>query len=433
MSNTLALLGGKPVRTKNFPKYPALDDAEKNAVLAVIESGNLSTFSTIGSGIHGGQKIQTFEKNFAEYFGSKYALAVNSATAGLHCALAAAGVGPGDEVITTPYSFTATASCILMANAIPVFADVDPLTYCIDPKEIEKKITDKTKAIIPVHLLGHPANMDEIMQLAKQHNLIVIEDCAQAPGAVYKNKKVGTIGHIGVFSFQETKNISVGEGGMIITDDAELTERCRMIRNHGESIIQGKDRKYLSNIVGWNYRMTELEAAVGIEQLKKFDSNQKKRKQLFFHLSENLADIPGLYPPLVRDVVEHGYHVFGMRFVVEEFGISRETFIKAVQAEGIPCRGGYPHPLYMNPIFIEKVAYGIKGCPYSCPFYGREITYQAGDCPVVEDLCKNTAFWISTVYPTASIEDMNDIIHAIHKVANNLVKLQAYEKETKAK
>lgn len=267
--NKLALLGGSRVREKPFPQYPLIGEEEKRAVLEVLKSGNLSTFSASTAGFMGGKKIQEFERNFADYFGAKHAIAVNSATAALHCALASIGCGPGDEVIVPPYTFTATATSVLMHNSIPIFSDVDPKTFCLDPKLLEEKINTKTKAILPVHLLGHPADMEMIMEIARKNDLTVIEDNAQSPGAKIDGRYAGTIGDLGIFSFQETKNIAVGEGGMIISDNDELAQRCRMVRNHGEVIIQGKKREYLSNIIGWNYRMTELEAAIGIEQFKK--------------------------------------------------------------------------------------------------------------------------------------------------------------------
>ena len=263
----LALLGGKPIRTRPFPAYPVIGEEEKRAVMEVLDSGQLSTFSASRQGFLGGRKIQAFEAAFAEYHGIRHAIAVNSATSGLHAAVAACEVGPGDEVIVPPYTFTATATAVLHHNAIPVFVDVDPVTFCMDPAQLEKAITPRTKAVIPVHLLGHPADMDAILAIARRHHLKVIEDCAQAPGARYKGRLVGTMGDCGVFSFQETKNMVTGEGGMVITNDPDLAERARMIRNHGEAVIAGEPRKYLTSTIGWNYRMTEIEAAIGIFQL----------------------------------------------------------------------------------------------------------------------------------------------------------------------
>jgi len=428
LNKKLALLGGRPVRRKPFPKYPVLGKEVEKAVLQVIRSGNLSTFSASPSGILGGKNIQKFEKVFAEYHRVKHSIAVNSATAGLHCALAAIGCGPGDEVITTPYTFTSTATSILMHNSIPIFCDINNKTFCLNPDLLEKLITKKTKAILPVHLLGHPAEMNKIMKIARRYKLFVIEDCAQAPGARINGEVVGTIGHLGVFSFQETKNISIGEGGMIITNDDKVAERCRMLRNHGEVIVEGKKRGYLSNIIGWNYRMTEVEAAIGIEQFKKFDVFQSKRKKLFHYLIDNLSGIPGLSPPYIAPNVEHSYHVFGMRFNEKIVGISRNLFVEAVKAEGIPCGIGYPRPLYENPIFKERIAYGMNGCPFTCPYYGKQIAYTNGDCPVTEELCYHSAVWLYVVRPPATIKNMQDIVEAIKKVFSSINLLKKYGK-----
>jgi len=420
MKQELAILGGEPVRKKPFPEWPIIGESEINAVVNVLKSGKLSTFAaSSGKLFFGGEKIREFEKRFAEYHGIKHAIAVNSATAGLHCALAACGVGPGVEVIVPSYTFTATATSVLHHNGVPVFADVDKKTYCIDPEDIRKKITSNTKVIVPVHLLGHPAEMDEIMKIAKNYNLKVIEDCAQSPGAKYKEKLVGTIGNLGVFSFQETKNMMTGEGGMIITDDDALAHKCRMIRNHGEAIVEGQKREYLSNIVGWNYRMTEMEAAIGIEQLKKLDYLNNERRRLAEFLSRELSKIEGIEIPYVDKKVHHVYHVYGMLYDEKVLGVKKDVFMKAINAEGIPLSGGYPRPLYLNPVFLQKIAYGDAGCPFTCPYYKGKIAYSKGDCPVAEDLCENKAIWLFAARPPATVDDMQDIVDAFKKVVSN--------------
>lgn len=400
----LALFGGKPVRKKSFPSWPCLGKEEINAVVEVIKKGHLSTFAAPPSDLFlGGEKIREFESNFAKYHNANYAVALNSATAGLHAALAAVEAGPGDEVIVTPYSFTSSASSILMNNAIPVFVDVDIETFNIKPEEIKKAITLRTKAIIVVHLLGNPAEMDEIMKIAKKNNLAIIEDCAQAIGAKYKNKLVGTIGDIGVFSFNEPKNISTGEGGMIITNNKKLAEKCRLIRNHGEALDYGKkERSYSSTILGWNYRMTELEAAIGIEQLKKLDRFNKIRIKNALYLNSKLSDIKGLRLPWERKNTKHVYHVYGIFYDSEKTEIPRKEFIQALKAEGIPCSGGYPHPLYKNPIFLERGKCGKKT-----------------KCENAEKLCYQSALWIPIVRPPCTIKDMDDVVSAIKKIIKN--------------
>lgn len=420
IAEKLAVLGGEQVRKEPFPSWPHLGQEEIDAVVDVIKKGHLSSFAAPPSNLFlGGEKIRELEKNFAEYHGIKYAISVNNATAGLHAALAASGVGPGDEVIVTPYSFTSSATCILMQNAIPVFADVDLETYNIDPEEIKKKITPQTKAIIVVHLQGSPAKMDEIMAIAKKNNLIVIEDCAQAIGAKYKNVLVGTIGDIGVFSFNEPKHMSTGEGGMIITNNDELAEKCRLIRNHGEALDSGKPRSYLSTIIGYNYRMTELTAAVGIEQLKKVDGFNETRIENAHYLTSKLSGIEGLRPPLEMADTKHVYYFYQMSYDSEKFGIPREKFIEALKAEGIPCYGGAPHPLYKNPLFLEKRGYGNTGCPFDCKYYSGSIDYTKVKCENVEKLCYENAVVLTVVRPPCTLRDMDDIVSAIKKIIRN--------------
>ena len=415
----LALLGGHPIRRKPFPAYPVIGDEEKRAVMEVLDSGQLSTFSASRQGFLGGRKIQAFEAAFAEYHGVRHAIAVNSATSGLHAAVAACEIGPGDEVIVPPYTFTATATAVLHHNAIPVFVDVDPISFCLDPAKLEAAITPHTKAIIPVHLLGRPADMDPILFIAHRHHLKVIEDCAQAPGARYKGRLVGTIGDCGVFSFQETKNMATGEGGMVITNDADLAERARMVRNHGEAVVAGEPRKYLTSTIGWNYRMTEIEAAIGLVQLKKLDSLNGARHELAGYLLDALPAHPGLTYPTEPPLIDHVYHVFGMGYDADCMGLPRARFIEAMIAEGIPVGPGYPRPLYHNPLFQDRQAYGKQGCPFTCHLYGGTVSYAKGLCPVAEDLCARSALWTFVVRPPATIQDMQDIVAAFQKVCEH--------------
>ncbi len=424
----LALLGGKPVRQKPFPSWPLIGEEEIKAVVEVLKNGHLSTFAAPPSEFFmGGKKIREFEANFAAYHGTKYAVAVNSGTAALHVALAAAGVGPGDEVITTPYSFTSTASSILMHNAVPIFADVDLKTFNIAPEEISKAVTSRTKAIIVVHLLGNPAEMDEITEIAEEHKLAVIEDCAQAIGAKYKNKLVGIIGHLGAFSFQETKNIATGEGGMVVTNDDELAERCRLFRNHGEA-ASSKERSYLSSVLGWNYRMTEVEAAIGNEQLKKLDKFNETRIGLAKYLNSKLGGIAGVGVPLERKNTKHVYHMYGLFYDRKVTGIPKGVFIDALRAEGIPCYGSYPHPLYKNLVFTERKAYGKVECPFVCPYYAGEVDYTKVRCPNAEKLCSEHAVWIQIVRPPCTKEDMDDIARAVEKIIANKAQFKTVRK-----
>jgi len=414
LAEKLALLGGKKVRDKPFPPHPIIGEEEKKAVMEVLDSGKLSTFiASPGEHFLGGKKIRQFEGDFASYFGVKYAVAFNCATSALHAAVAACGVKVGEEVIVPPYTFTSTATCALMHNAIPVFVDIQPDIFCMDPAKIEAAITPRTRAIIPVHLFGNAAEMDAIMAIAKKNNLKVIEDCAQAPGGRYKGKYVGTIGDCGIFSFQETKNIMTGEGGMLITDSEQIAEVARMVRNHGEMVLESQvQRTYRSDFLGWGYRMTELEAALGIEQLKKLDKLNSHRIELASYFAEGLAHVDGLTPPVVSPYVKHVYYTFPMKYDEGKIGISRELFRKAVVAEGIPLGAGYVRPLYLNPLYHENK-------PFVYKYFGQGISYDKGICPVTERLHEKELITTPVCRPPAALADMDDIIRAIRKVIEN--------------
>jgi perosamine synthetase len=419
MEEKLALFGGKPVRSKPFPPHPIIGGKEKKAALQVLDSGRLSTFiASPGKHFLGGEKIREFEDIFAEYHSVEYAVAFNSATAALHAAVVACNVEPLKEVVVPPYTFTSTATCALMANAIPVFADVKQDTFNIDPGEIEKKISPLSKAIIPVHLFGYPADMDEIIEIAKKHNLKVIEDCAQAPGAIYNKKLVGTLGDCGIFSFTESKTITSGEGGMLITNCEEIAEIARLVRNHGEAVIAGQPRSYKSTILGWNYRMTEVDAAIGIEQFKKLDEFNNKRIELVTYLSRKLKKIDGLTLPVVPRNFKHVYYAYPIRYNEEKIGILRDLFVKALNAEGIPFSAGYVRPLYFNPIFHENR-------PFIYKYYSGRANYEKGTCPVAESLHGKELILTLVCRPPATFDDMNDIVEGIEKVIENKDELRA--------
>lgn len=425
MSNKpkLAINGGKPIRDKPFDMSPIVGKEEIGAVIDVIKNKKFSTFH---SNFLGGEKVREFENNFAKYNKCSHVISVNSGTAALHVALAALGIGPGDEVIVPAYTFTATASSVLMNNSIPVFADVNLNTFNIDSQDIERKITDKTKAIIPVHLLGNPADMKEIMEIAEKHNLKVIEDSAQAIGSKYKGKYTGTIGDCGTFSFQETKNMMTGEGGMILTKDSKIAEKCQLIRNHGEAsvVLKNKPRSYITNILGWNYRMTELEAAIGVEQLKKLNNLNDVRVKNSKFLSKHLSELKGIMPQKIDSRNTFITHIHGMVFDKGEVGTDRKKFVDAIIAEGIPLSLGYPHPLYKNPLFINKIVYGSQGCPFNCKFYEKKIDYKKVSCPNTELLCNEKAIWITQIKAPSTLKDMEDIVSAFKKVYYNINELK---------
>jgi dTDP-4-amino-4,6-dideoxygalactose transaminase len=408
----LALYGGKKIRDKPFPNHPIITDEEKKAVDEVLDSGKLSTFiASTGQNFLGGEKIREFENNFAEYQGMQYAVAFNSATSALHAAIVAVGIKPGEEVIVSPYTFTSSATCALMHNAIPVFSDVKRDIYCLDPEKIDNVLSPLTRAIIPVHLFGHPCDMDEILDLATKKNLRIIEDCAQASGAKYKGKKVGTMGDCGIFSFQETKNMTTGEGGMLVTNNEEIAKAAQMVRNHGEVISQKERRTYRSEILGWGYRMTELEAAIGIVQLSKLDRMNNERIRLANHLSKKIQQINGL-KHIKYKFVEHVYYVYAFSYDEKIIDIPRAKFCEAVRAEGIPLYEGYVQPLYLNPLYSERRAFAFK-------HYTGKVNYEKGICPIAETLYEKEVVLTPICRPPANLEDIDDIINAITKIIDN--------------
>jgi dTDP-4-amino-4,6-dideoxygalactose transaminase len=442
MISDLVVFGGEPVRRTAFHPSVVIDDKERDLINSVLEKGEFSRFMGSPSvdidgqlemasvdaknyegqyfTFLGGHMVRKFEGDFANAFNITYAVSVNSATSGLVAAMGALGLGPGDEVITTCMSFNATATSILLFNSIPVFVDVDDRSFCLTPEGVEGAITPKTKAILVVHLLGNAADMDAIMKIAKRYKLLVIEDCAQSPGTKYKGRFVGTIGDVGVFSFQETKNMQTGEGGMVITNDTLIAKRLRLIRNHGESIPDDSwDNDSLINLIGMNFRMTELSAALGIGQLSKIEDNNRIRTENAYYLANELKELPGLsVPKYGPDVVPH---VFASIYETSETGVERCKILAALRAEGIPVGSGYLRLMYENPIFLKKIAYGHKHCPWSCHLYNNsKREYKEGDCPVAEGLLREKCIWFYHIHRPNSIDDMKDVVIAFKKVFANL-------------
>ena len=400
------------IRTKPFPPHPVIEAEEIKAVEAVLKSGNLSSFiASAGDKFLGGKKVREFEKEFSDYHGTKYAVAFNSATAALHAAVIACGVEPGDEVITTPYTFTSTATCALMANAIPVFADVKENTFNINPNSIVNNLSNKTRAVIAVHLFGNPVDINIIQSLCEHNNLKLIEDCAQAPGAETDGKKVGTFGDCGIFSFTESKAITCGEGGMLITDDLEIAEIARLVRNHGEA-IEGKERTYKSSILGYNYRMTEMEAALGKEQFRKLDMINSRRITLSNYLNEYIKTIKGFTPQLVFVTDKCVYYMYGFRYDENVIGMERQIFVTKLRDEGIPVGERYIRPLYLSSIYQDRKPYIYRHC-------GKNVSYDKGICPIAERLYEKEMVTIAVCRPPAKIKDIADIREAIRKVIDN--------------
>jgi dTDP-4-amino-4,6-dideoxygalactose transaminase len=423
----LALLGGHPVRNKAWPVYNTIGEEEKRAVMAVLDSGVLSDFVAVaGDNFLGGSNVRRLEEAAQDYFHVNHAVTMNSATSGLYAAVGAAGVGPGDEVIVSPYTMTASATCALIYNAIPVFADISPDIFCLDPEAIRKVITPRTKAIVVVDLFGHPADMDEIMDIAREHDLIVIEDAAQAPGATYHGRHAGTLGHIGVFSLNFHKTIHSGEGGIVVTDDEQLATRLQLIRNHAEVVVKDTGPESLVNMVGFNFRMTEIEAAIAFEQLLKLEDLLTGREQVAEYLTQKLAGLPGFTLPEIRPGVRHGWYTYPIRYDPQAAGVPRDLFVEAVAKEGFPITKGYVEPIYLEPMYQQKLAYGNLGCPFTCSIYRGEVSYQAGICPVTEHMYYKELIYTTACAAGVSHSDIDDLVHGIEKVLENRQELEAY-------
>jgi perosamine synthetase len=442
MNSDLAILGGRPIREKPFLVEPMIDQTEEQLVLQAIRERNFSRYigatapdiektlrltsaeaASVTDYWHflGGPNVRLFAAEFAEMVAVPYSVPVNSATTGLSVALAACGVGPGDEVIVPAISYTATGSAPLMYHAIPVFVDVEPHTFCIDPNRIEAAITARTRAIIVVHLAGNVADMDSILAIAKRHNLIVIEDAAQAIGATWRGRMVGTLGQAGVFSFQQSKNIMTGEGGMICTHDPEIARGARLISNHGEVVFDdSSDPSDMVNMVGFNFRLPELCAALGRAQLQKLRHVNNWRIRNADILCEELQNIPGLrLPPSqrrgngpARDVP----HLFVVLYDKQEMGIPRDLFVAALRDEGIPVGTGYNRPMYANPMFLKKTAFGRNGSPWRMDGRVSDVEYRHGQCPEAENLLYERFLWFYHIAYSSTEEDMRDIGRAVRKV-----------------
>ena len=421
---TLAIKGGTPVRTEPFPNYISTGPEEAAAVAEVLAGGSLSSYlAAAGQFFEGGPWVRRLEQEWAKAFGVKHAIAMNSATSCLYAAMGASGVGPGDEVIVSPYTMAASATCAVVFNAVPVFADIDTDTFCISPATIAPLINERTKAIVPVDILGHPADMAGIMVLAAQHNLVVVEDAAQAYGAFQSGKPCGTLGHMGVFSLNYHKTIQCGEGGIIVTDNDDLAMKLKLIRNHGEVVAGDLELNQIEDIVGFNFRMPEIEAAISLEQLKKLPHLLEPRLSAAAYLTKELTGIPGLTQPKVESDCVHGYYLYAMKHDAASTGISRDKVVEALNAEGIFFNSGYTRPIYLNPMFQQKVAYGSVNCPFLCPHYKGSANYTKGACPVCERMYYEELFCTNVCNAAISKGDLDDVVTAIRKVYTNLSEL----------
>jgi len=359
-----------------------------------------------------GDKVKTLEKEFAQLIGVKYAIDSTSGTAAIHVALAAAGVSPGDDVVTAPITDMGTIAPIMFQGAVPIFADIDEDTYTVDPKSVEKRITEKTAAIVPVHLFGMPADMDPIMEIAEAKGIAVIEDCAQAYLAEYKGRLAGTIGDLGCFSLQQSKHITAGDGGLTITNNPELAERAALFADKGWDRTKG--REYL--MLGLNYRMTELQGAVALAQLPKLKWIVERRREAVERLNRRVEDMEGLHPlPRIKGV-KPSYWQYPIKVDTEKLGVSLQEFAEALRAEGIPCSATYiGEPMYIKKPLREKRTFAKTGFPLADnPLYGRPVEYGEGLCPRAEKALKQLIVipWNEFYTP----EDVDDIAEALEKL-----------------
>ncbi|MDO8482064.1 MAG: DegT/DnrJ/EryC1/StrS family aminotransferase [bacterium] len=428
----LAVKGGTPVREKNrlFPAYNPIGKEEKEAVLRVMDSGALSKYiGAWGPQFYGGPEVVSFEKEWAAKFGVKHAVAMNSATSGLIAALGALGIEPGDEVIVGPYSMCISATAPLFYGAVPVFADVEGEFFCLDPKSVEACVTPRTKAIIVVDLFGQSHDVDAINSIAKKHGIKVIADAAQAPSAMYRAGFAGTLSDIGIFSLNFHKHIHTGEGCLAVTNDEALAERLQLIRNHAEAVVEDKGVSNITNMVGYNFRLTEIQAAIGRAQLKKLDRLVEERAKNCAYISERCQDMSGFRPAKVRPMAKHVYYMQAFLYDENIVGIPRTLFFDAIKAELAPSKlqeeegvlmgAGYVKPIYLMPLFQKQIAFGSKGFPFRSEFYKGTPRYEKGICPTVERLNEKELITNDMMRPGMAEKDLDDVIEAFHKVYNN--------------
>tara|TARA_Y100001970_G_scaffold275247_1_gene376226 strand:+ start:2642 stop:3934 length:1293 start_codon:yes stop_codon:yes gene_type:complete len=420
----LCLLGGEPIIKKPLKPYKTIGYRETKSVLEVMSSGNLSGF--VGAWCNqydGGPFIRKLEEQWCQVFKSRYSISMNSNTSGLIAALGAIGLSPGDEVIVPPMTMSATVMAPLFYGGIPVFVDIEDKFFCLDYEKVVSAITEKTKAIMVVNLFGHPAEIIKLRKLADKKGIYLIEDAAQCPLATENDKFAGTIGHIGVFSLNYHKHIHSGEGGICCTNDYNLALRLKAIRNHGENVLEPLKIDDITNLVGFNFRMTELSAAVGFEQLKKIDKFVSNRETIAKKLSSELSSYDCLQVPLVRESCRHVYYVWAAKIDRNKLEIPRSIIAKALRAEGIPVEEGYTKPLYFLPTFLQRKAIGKNGWPFNL----SEKKYNKGICPVAENLYEESLLEFCVCSYQLNKKELKAVIEGFKKVFENLNSLKEYK------
>lgn len=420
MKEKLAIKGGTPVlQRKNYKNWPIVNKDSRFLVNQVLDSGILAGATA--------PQVTELEREWADYVGVKYCLTTCSGTAALHMALSAIGIKPGDEIITSAFTFLASASCAIHQNAIPVFADIDKRTYNIDPQKIEQVITERTKAIIPVHIQGLPSDMDPILEIAKKYNLFVIEDACQAHGAIYKGKNVGTMGNIAAFSLNILKNLGGGEGGLYVTDDETLLRKGNLIRCFGDEVDEvSHRRKYNASILGYMYRNQELPAAFARGQLMHLDEYNDIRIRNAEYLTEKLGKIPGIIPPYCPVECKHVYFMYNIRFDPEAAGADcpprkfRIAVEKALYKEGVIVGQWQTMPVPGQDIFQSKLGYGGSKYPWIVnEDKGIKYNYSVNDYPVAKELCDNYTV-VHGIHAPNDIELMKKIVTAFEKVFSDI-------------
>jgi dTDP-4-amino-4,6-dideoxygalactose transaminase len=408
-AGTLAVLGGEPVRNKNkpWPAWPYVDERIVDSVVKTTRSGIWCRIQSASGA------VAAFEKEYAKLMGARFCVATGSGTQALHTCVEALGIGPGDEVITTPYTDPGTIQAILSARALPVLADLDPASYQLDPDDAERRITENTRAIMPVHMMGQPCHLERIMAIARKHNLAVIEDAAQAHLSEYQGKKLGTIAPLGCFSFQASKTIACGEGGAIVGDDEALMDKCYTVHNHGTS------RRGRTEVIGPKYRMNEFQAAVLLPQLLGAQERFQRRNENAAYLTSRLKGCPGILPQkLYQGTASGSFYIYAMSYKKEQWnGADRSAFLKALEAEGLSLSPYIGHGLHREP-WVENI---LRSKVYQKMFSPRRLRQYRDElnCPNCDRVCQEMAMVWASGPLLGTRSDMDDIADAILKVYEN--------------
>ena len=424
-NNKLAIFNGPKTVKKKFKKYVSIGKEERKAALKVLKKGVLSDYlGEKDPKFYGGEQVNKFERYIEKFFNVKHAITTNSWTSGLVAAVGAIGIEPGDEVIVTTWTMCATATSILHWNAIPVFADIDEKTYTIDPKSIEKNISKYTKAIIAVDIYGHPTNMKAILKIAKKYKLKVISDAAQAPGAFYGKKYAGTLGDIGGFSLNCHKHINTGEGGILVTNNDIYAERLRLIRNHAEAVVDDSINNNTPNMIGHNFRLGEIESAIGLEQFKKLKKKVYRRQQIAKYLDKYLSKLKGVTTPKVEKNCTHSFYIYAIQIDEKITKVKKDIIFKALKAEGLDNLIDKYFNLHLLPMYQKKYAYGTKGFPWNSSISKRNVNYKKGICPVAEGINKDKLIIIELCVYDFNDSELKILVRCFKKVWENLNNLK---------